>query len=311
MSALGEPDVQHDLRKVVAWMMGTLASFCGLAVSIRGLGHELSVYEILALRNVGGLVILGAYCLVTPRARVGRPQPLHIHLLRNSFHMLGQALWTFGLMRLPLGTVFALEFTAPAWTLVLAVLFLRERFSTARIGAVGLGFLGVLIILHPGLTTFNPAAFFVLSAAFMFAVQLTTTKFLTGSNSVLTILVWMNIMQLPMYLAAQLITGGSVHLLPDLHPVTLVYVAALCVSGLMAHVCLTNAFRHGEAIVVVPLDFLRVPLITLVGVAFYAEPFDPLVLGGAAVSAAGIVWNLRDQAATARSTRRLLKSVRL
>ncbi len=302
--------MQHDLRKVVAWMMGTLASFCGLAISIRGLGHGLSVYEILALRNVGGLVILGAYCLITPRVRVGWPRPLRIHLLRNSFHMLGQALWTFGLMRLPLGTTFALEFTAPAWTLILAVLFLHERISTARIGAVVLGFIGVLIILRPGLGTFNPAAFFVLSAAFMFAVQLTTTKFLTGSNSVLTILVWMNIMQLPLYLAAQLIAEGNVRLLPDLQPATLAYVVALCVSGLMAHVCLTNAFRHGEAIVVVPIDFLRVPLITLVGVAFYAEPFDPLVLGGAAVSAAGILWNLRDQAATARSIRHQPVSVR-
>jgi drug/metabolite transporter (DMT)-like permease len=299
--------VHHDLRKVVAWMMGTLASFCGLAISIRGLGHSLAVYEILALRNVGGLVILGVYCLITPRARVVPPQPLRIHLLRNSFHMLGQALWTFGVMRLPLGTTFALEFTAPVWTLVLAVLFLHERISVARIGAVVLGFVGVLIILRPGAGTFNPAAFFVLSAAFMFAVQLTTTKFLTGSNSVLTILVWMNIMQLPMYLAAQLISAGHLRLLPDLQPATLAYVAALCVSGLMAHVCLTNAFRHGEAIVVVPIDFLRIPLIALVGVAFYAEPFDPLVLLGAAVSAAGIIWNLRDQA---RATRAVAISAR-
>jgi drug/metabolite transporter (DMT)-like permease len=302
--------VQHDLRKVVAWMMGTLASFCGLAISIRGLGHGLSVYEILALRNVGGLVILGIYILITPRARVGPPQPLRIHLLRNSFHMLGQALWTFGVMRLPLGTTFALEFTAPAWTLVLAVLFLHERISIARVGAVVLGFIGVLVILRPGVATFNPAAFFVLSAAFMFAVQLTTTKFLTGSNSVLTILVWMNLMQLPMYIAAQLLAEGHVRLLPDLQPATLAYVAALCISGTTAHVCLTNAFRHGEAIVVVPIDFLRIPLIALVGVAFYAEPFDPVVLLGALVSAAGIIWNLRDQAVTARSIRHQPISVR-
>ena len=293
-------NVQHDLRKVVAWMAGTLASFCELAVSIRGLGHGLSVYEILALRNVGGIVILGAYRLLTSSARIGAPRPFAIHALRNSFHMLGQALWTFGLMHLPLGTTFALEFTTPAWTLLLAVLFLHERISAARIGAVVLGFIGVLIILRPGVAGFNPAAFFVLAAAFMFAVQLTTTKFLTGSNSVMTILFWMNIMQLPMYLAAQLVAEGPVRLLPDLQPATLAYVAALCVSGVLAHVCLTNAFRHGEAIVVVPIDFLRIPLIALVGVAFYAEPFDPLVLLGASVSAAGIIWNLRDQAATAR-----------
>ena len=301
----------HDLRKVVAWMAGTLASFCALAISIRGLGHGLSVYEILALRNAGGLVILGAVALINPRVRIGPPRPLPIHLLRNVFHMLGQALWTFGLMRLPLGTTFALEFTAPAWTLVLAVLFLRERISAARIGAVVLGFIGVLIILRPGIASFNPASLFVLTAAFMFAVQLTTTKFLTGTNSVMTILVWMNVMQLPLYIAAQLATSGDFRLLPDWQPATLVYVAALCTSGLMAHVCLTNAFRHGEAIVVVPLDFLRVPAIAMVGVAFYAEPFDSLVLLGAAVSAAGIVWNLWDQAVTARPSPRPLKSVRL
>jgi drug/metabolite transporter (DMT)-like permease len=108
----------------------------------------------------------------------------------------------------------------------------------------------------------------VLGAAFMFAVQLTTTKFLTGSDSVMTILFGMNIMQLPMYLVAQIIAEGQVRLLPDLRPATLAYVAALCASGLMAYVCLTNAFRHGEAIVVVPIDFLRIPLIALVSVAF-------------------------------------------
>jgi hypothetical protein len=111
----------------------------------------------------------------------------------------------------------------------------------------------------------------VLAGAFMFAVQLTTTKFLIGSDSVMTILFWMNIMQLQMYLVAQIIAEGQVRLLPDLRPATtLTYVAALCVSGLMAHVCLTNAFRRGEAIVVVPIDFLRIPLIALVSVAFYA-----------------------------------------
>ena len=284
-----------DLRLVVLWMMGTLASFTALAVSIRALTATLSVYEVLAIRNLGGIVILGVYAALAARGDIGAPRPLWLHGIRNVFHFAGQAAWTTGLTLLPIATVFALEFTAPAWTVVLAALFLRERLTTGRVAAVVLGFVGVLIILRPGLSAFDPAGLIVLFAAMMFAVQLTTTKRLTGSNTVLNILFWMNIMQLPLYLVAQGLTGRPPLLFPHLTLAMLPALIGLCTTGLLAHVCLTNAFRHGDAIVVVPIDFMRIPLITLVGVLLYGEAFDPLVLLGAGVTAAGIVWNIRAE----------------
>lgn len=284
-----------DLRLVVLWMMGTLASFTALAVSIRALTATLTVYEVLAIRNLGGIVILGVYAVLAARGDIGAPRPLWLHGIRNVFHFAGQAAWTTGLTLLPIATVFALEFTAPAWTVVLAALFLRERLTTGRVAAVVLGFVGVLIILRPGLSAFDPAGLIVLFAAMMFAVQLTTTKRLTGSNTVLNILFWMNIMQLPLYLVAQGLTGRPPLLFPHLTLAMLPALIGLCTTGLLAHVCLTNAFRHGDAIVVVPIDFMRIPLITLVGVLLYGEAFDPLVLLGAGVTAAGIVWNIRAE----------------
>ena len=284
-----------DLRLVVLWMMGTLASFTALAVSIRALTATLTVYEVLAIRNLGGIVILGVYAALAARGDIGAPRPLWLHGIRNVFHFAGQAAWTTGLTLLPIATVFALEFTAPAWTVVLAALFLRERLTTGRVAAVVLGFVGVLIILRPGLSAFDPAGLIVLFAAMMFAVQLTTTKRLTGSNTVLNILFWMNIMQLPLYLVAQGLTGRPPLLFPHLTLAMLPALIGLCTTGLLAHVCLTNAFRHGDAIVVVPIDFMRIPLITLVGVLLYGEAFDPLVLLGAGVTAAGIVWNIRAE----------------
>ena len=62
------------------------------------------------------------------------------------------------LLLLPLATVFALEFTMPAWTILLAPFFLGERMTASRIGAVVLGLVGVLVILRPGIETFQPAA---------------------------------------------------------------------------------------------------------------------------------------------------------
>ena len=73
-------------------------------------------------------------------------------------------------------------------------------------------------------------------------------------------------------------------------------IAGLGTAGLFAHFCLSNAFRSGDASVVVPLDFLRIPLIAVVGWWLYAEPLDIFVFAGAGLIVGGIVWNLRSEA---------------
>jgi drug/metabolite transporter (DMT)-like permease len=286
-----------DLGRVIAWMGGALVSFCALALAIRGLSVSLSVYEVLTLRSLGGVAILGVYGVA--RGGIAWPRPLHLHVLRNVVHCAAQICWAWGVILLPLATVFALEFTTPAWTMVMAVAFLGERPTLGRVAAVALGFVGVLIILRPGLGSFDMRALLVLAAAVMFAVQLTTTKFLTGTNSVLTILFWMNVMQLPMNYAAHVAIDRQMAIWTGLDWSLAPVAGVLLIAGLAAHVCLTNAFRFGDATLVVPLDFLRVPLIALIGAAFYAEPIDVLVLVGAAVTATGILWSLREHRAAA------------
>lgn len=290
----------HDIRKLIAWMAGSLFGFSALAIAVRELAGQISVFEILAIRNLGGIAIIGVYAIARQPAALRLPRMLPVHLLRNVFHFAGQTAWAYGITVLPLATVFALEFTTPAWVMVLATVFLRERATPARLVALGLGFLGVLIILRPGAESFRPQGLVVLAAAFMFAVQITTTKFLTGTQSAAAILFWMNVMQLPMYLLAQGIATGSPAIGAGLSWGAAPWVFLLCVSGLIAHVGLTNAFRYGDATTVVPIDFLRIPLVTAVGALAYGERFDPFVLLGAAVSAAGIVYSLRDTQRRAR-----------
>jgi drug/metabolite transporter (DMT)-like permease len=283
----------QDLRRVVLWMAGALLSFSALAVAVREMARVLSVWEVLALRNVGGIVVLAAYALLA-RQPIAGPFPLRIHIIRNAFHFGGQACWAFGVTLLPLATVFALEFTTPAWTMVMAAIFLGERITRGRVAALVLGFVGVLVILRPGAASFDPSALVVLAAAVFFSVQITTTKFLTGRNSTLTILFWMNVLQLPAYLATGLALGGDMWFVARIPADQWLPLLALFVTGLSAHVCFTNAMRYGDATLVVPIDFLRIPFIATIGVLLYAEPFDPVVLLGAAVSAAGILWSLAE-----------------
>jgi drug/metabolite transporter (DMT)-like permease len=279
------------LVPVVLWMTGTLLSFSALAVAIRELSRTLGIFEILALRNAAGALILLAVGLARPALlRAVSTKHFWLHLFRNSVHFASQYAWATSLTLLPLATVFALEFTMPAWTTLLAVIFLGERMTRSRIGAVILGFIGVLVIIRPGLESFRPASVLVLLAAFGYGITLTTTKRLTATETTFGIVFWMNVMQLPMNLAGSdpffVVKIGSAQMLP---------LIALGVAGLSSHYCLSNAFRAGEASLVVPLDFLRIPLIALVGWSLYGEPLDIYVFAGAALIISGILWNLRTE----------------
>jgi len=282
---------QKHLGRVALWMTGALLSFSVMAVSIRGLAQALNIFEILAIRNGCGVLALLALVVARPELRASlRPRRMLLHGLRNSVHFASQYAWALSLTLLPLATVFALEFTMPIWVALLAMPFLGERMTLSRLGSILLGFVGVLIIVRPGMESFRPALLLVLAAAFGYAVSLITTKQLTATVGTFAILFWMNAMQLPMGLA-----GSDPLFLLKLEPVHLPFAVGVGIAGLSSHFCLTNAFRSGDATVVVPFDFLRIPLIALVGWLFYGEALDLFVFAGAAVIISGVVWNLRAE----------------
>lgn len=276
-------------------MSGALLSFSATAVAVRALTPTFSVFEVLAFRMGAGVSILSIFALLKPDLRAGLTlRRLPVHLLRNTLHFAGTAGWTFGLTLLPMATVFALEFTAPAWVALLAVPLLHERMNRGRLVAVLLGFAGVLVILRPGVETLQPASILMLAVAFSFAVVGIITKRLTRTESTFSILFFMNLLQLPMNLAG--VDGAfwlkleAAHVLP---------VIVISLGGLLSHYCLTNAYRWGDATMVVPLDFLRIPLIALVGWQLYGEQLDPYVFVGSACIVAGLLYSLRYEARSA------------
>jgi drug/metabolite transporter (DMT)-like permease len=278
-------------------MVGALLSFSVMAVSIRELARiGLSIFEILAIRSGVALLVLFILLLLRPELRLlARPRRMGLNLLRNTVHYASQYAWSLSLTMLPLAMVFALEFTMPGWTALLAVWLLHEKLTPSRIGVVVLGLVGVLVILRPGIASFNPAAMLVLLAAFGYAITMITTKQLTMTESTFGIIFWMAVIQFPLSLVGSDPTVffhlDTRHILPAI---------GVGVAGLTSHYCLSNAFRAGDATLVVPLDFMRIPLIAVVGWAFYDERLDVFVLLGALIIIAGVLWNLRAENAKSR-----------
>lgn len=289
--------IDSKISRVVLWMVGALLSFSVMAVSIRQLSRAgLSIFEILAIRSGVALLVLVALLAVRPDLRLhARPRRMGLNLFRNTIHYASQFSWALSLTMLPLATVFALEFTMPAWTALLAIWFLHERMTPSRLGVVVFGLIGVLVILRPGIASFNPAAILVLLAAFGYAITMITTKKLTMTETTFGIVFWMAVIQFPLSLVGSdptvFLHFETRHILPAIGVGT---------AGLTSHYCLSNAFRSGDATLVVPLDFMRIPLIAVVGWAFYGERLDIFVLLGALIIVSGVLWNLRSEVARAQ-----------
>jgi len=291
-----------NLIRVVLWMGGALTSFSAMAVSIRELSRGgLNIFEILAIRSGVALLMLLVLLAARPQLRpYALPRRMGLNLLRNTVHYAAQFAWAFALTMLPLAMVFALEFTMPAWTALLAAWLLKEKMTPSRLGVVVLGLIGVLVILRPGVAGFNPAAMLVLTAAFGYAVTMIATKKLTATEPTFGIIFWMAVIQFPLSLIGSdpmaFLHLEARHILP---------VIGVGAAGLTSHYCLTNAFRAGDATLVVPLDFMRIPLIAVVGWALYGERLDIFVLLGALIIISGVLWNLRAESARARAPRDL------
>ncbi len=267
-------------------MGGALLCFSAMAVSGRQLAGAMPTFELLFIRSLIGFTVISVL-LCRFGWRQVRPRKFRIHLLRNASHFGGQYAWFHAVAVLPLADVFAIEFTTPIWTGIIAAFFLGERLTRPRVLAIVLGFAGILLILRPGLAAISPAALAMLAGAFGFAVSVTTTKFLTREQTPLTVLFYMTLLQMPMGLLPAL--GQWVW--PDWW--TAPWLLAVGLAALGAHFCLTRALSLGDATLVAPLDFLRLPLIALVGFAFYGEALEWWVLLGAAVIFTGNYLNIR------------------
>ena len=278
-------DMPSPMRAVF-WMCGALVSFMAMAVSGRELSVELNTFQILFFRSLIGLFVIAALLQHSGWAQV-RTGNLGLQVIRNLVHFGGQYGWFYGVALIPLAQDFAIEFTTPIWTVILAAVILGERITPTRIAAVVLGFAGILLILRPGLEVVSVAALAVLAGAVGYATSHTLTKKLSATDSALAILFYMTVIQLPLGLLPSLTdwTVPSVALWP--------WVVVVGLTGLSAHYCMVRAFRHADAVVVVPMDFLRLPLIAFVGLLLYGEPLDPWVFLGAGIICVGIYLNMR------------------
>ena len=271
-------------------MTGWLAAMVVMAVAGREATRELAVFQIMELRSVIGLLLL--YPLVRASGGLAAMKTARAlqHVARNAVHYAAQFGWFVALTLIPLAQVVAIEFTMPIWTALLAVSLLGERMNAWKSLAVVLGLVGVAIIVRPDAGAVNPGQVIALAAAVGFAVSVIMIKSLTRSDGTVAIIFWMLVVQSALGIAPALLVWRW----PSAGLWGWIIVIAFC--GTFSHYCMTRAMRHADATVVVPMDFLRVPLTATAGWLVYAERVDAFMVAGAALILGANLLNLRRTA---------------
>lgn len=263
-----ESDVpQQSTVRAAIWMAGWLLNTLALTIAGRELGHDIPVFVIMIFRSLIALAILTPIVLYYGGLRQ-RFATLKLNIVRNIVHYGAQYSWFLALTIIPLAQVVAIEFTMPIWVAVIALLFLGEALTRFRLLAIILGFLGIMLIVKPGTTHIDEGHVVALLAALGFAVSVTMTKVITRTDSALTIIFLMFLIQTVIGAVPAFLTWKW----PEAH--NWPWVAVVGLAGTFSHYCLSKAISLADTTLVTPMDFLRVPLTVIAGYLLYSEGFD-------------------------------------
>lgn len=275
--------------RAVLWMVVSCVSFAGLWVLIRLASQELHPFAVVVWRNFIGLLWLTPMLLMTPG--LIKPDRLRGHLRRAASGVIATFATFYAVANAPMANVLAINYTAPLFATIGAMLFLGERVRWVRGLALAAGFVGMLLVLRPGATEMTPGLWAAIISALATAFSLVAIKALTGIDDARAVAAWSFILTTPVsiIIAIPFWQWPSAQLWP-----ILIGLGACAASGQLS---LSKAFALADASAVMPYDFVRFGLITLAGITLFGERYDLLtIVGGSVILGASITLALRERA---------------
>ena len=276
-----------ETRGILLMCVSTVA-FAVMHTLIRHASAELHPVQIAFFRNFFGFLLF-LPILAHHGMKFLRTDRLGLHAIRSVLNIGAMFMFFYALSVTEVARVTALGFSAPVFAGILSVVFLGERFRWHRWAAIGVGFLGMLIVLRPGLIPFELGPMLVVISSFLWAICMIIIKVMSRTESSLAIVAYMNI-----FLALFSIGPAIwVWAWPSVEGWWLM--VAIGVAGTLGQLGLSQALAETEPTVVMPFDFLRLIWVAALGYWFFGEvPGVYVWIGGVVIFAAGFYLALRE-----------------
>ena len=264
-------DILGALLFVVAWLFFTVEM-----MGVRILAADLAVPQLAFVRTATQAVLMAALALVLGRKMVATRR-IGMHGARAFSSTFGMVLFYFAFALLPVAIATTLTFMQASFVTLFAVVFLGEVIGWRRIGAVALGFVGVLVVMRPGLDGFDPAMLLALGGAAVSAALLVITRSLSLTDGRFTIMFYSSVLglaliALPAALMWQPVSGDHLLLL-----------VLISLSGVVGQFLMVGAFRLAEASVLAPVDYVRLVFAVIAGYLLFSEIPDVWTVVGSVI----------------------------
>ena len=272
--------------------------FAVMTVLIRPLSETVHAFEIVFFRNLFGLLMLAPWIIGGVDLRFWRSPNVHLHLLRSAAMLGAMLCWFSAVPLLPLVQAISLNFTAPIFVTLLAALLLRETVRARRWAAVGVGFLGVLVIMRPGFDRVGLGQVLVLGDAMCWALAIVLVRLMARREPAKVILVYMFLLVLPL----SAVPAAMVWTWPDANGWLLLVALSACST--VGHYCATRAFVVAEPSAIMPFDYLRMLWYGGAGWLLFGEVPSGWTLIGGVIIVGSSLYIVRREVQLARERAR-------
>ncbi len=276
------------------YMVGAAFFFSCLSGVIRELGQGMHPFEVAFFRNLFGLAFMLPWIVYRGLGTL-RTQRFSLYGWRALLSLASMLAWFTALAMLPFEQAIALSFTAPLFATAGAALFLGETVRARRWTATILGFVGVLLILRPGVEGLSLGAGLAILSSVIMAVLTLIVKNLSRTEPSDAIVTYMVLLLTPMSLVPALFVWTW----PD--PATWLWLFAMGALGSLGHMCYMRSFARADASAVMPYDYTRLLFAAVIGYLAFAEIPDLFTWVGAAIIACSAIYIARREAALARA----------
>ena len=266
----------HPTARAVLLMLFSTVLFGLMAVVIRLASETQHPFEIAFFRNLFGLLFT-LPLLFKHGPGLLKTRKLPLYLLRCAIGTVGMLAGFWAIVHLPLAQAVAISYSTPLFVTIGAVWVLGETVRARRWAAVLIGFIGVIILLHPDADTFTGASLVALLAAVMSASVAISIKFLTRTESPDAIVVFTTALWVPMSLVPALLFWQ----MPS--GITWLWLVLAGLFGTVAHMCWTRALQLGDASILTPISFMQVLVVGVFGWWLFGETVDRYTLIGALI----------------------------
>ena len=277
-------------KNVKGIILALVASFCAVLMSVflKFAQEDANVFSVGFMRFFFGFLLILPF-VIKSKFKIYNTDNFKFHITRSIINVPMMILGFAALMYIPLDQIKAIGFLSPILVVILSVIFLKERIYLIRTFSLILGFIGVIIILRPGVIEISIGAYMVLTSTFLWSTVIIITKYMSKSDSPMTIITYqytfVSIFTLPL----------AIVYFSNISLISVFYSLMAAIVGTVLHLCINTSYKMASLTVLQPVWFSQLLWATIFSLILFNESVDYFTyIGGSLVFISVLIITYRE-----------------